>query len=85
MTWKLLVLNFKEIGSYLTEKSTKSMRYKIIKMNVGQVIAGRPILNIYLNFHPLEVLSRYRDTKLKVGENTHTWLIWDQTFTHFDV
>ena len=24
---------------------------------------------IYLNFHPLEVLSRYRDPQLKVAEN----------------
>ena len=25
--------------------------------------------SIYLNFHPLEVVSRYRDPQLKVGEN----------------
>ena len=24
---------------------------------------------IYLNFHPLEVVSRYRDLQLQVGEN----------------
>ena len=24
---------------------------------------------IYLNFHPLEVVSRYRDPQLQVGEN----------------
>ena len=38
MTWKLPVLNFKEIGSQLTEKSTKSMRYKFTKINVAQGI-----------------------------------------------
>ena len=32
------------------------------------------------NFHPLEVVSRYRDQQL-----TAICLIWDQTFANFDV
>ena len=40
--------------------------------------------NLY--FHPLEVVSRYRDTQLQVGEkNTHTRLFRDQTFANLDV
>ena len=33
----------------------------------------------YLNFHPLEVVSRYRDPQLQVGE------IRDYTFANLDV
>ena len=36
----------------------------------------------YSNFHPLEVVSRYRDPQLKV---TSICLIWDQTFANLDV
>ena len=35
-----------------------------------------------INFHPLEVVSRYRDPQLQVGENTHMCLIRDQTGFH---
>ena len=28
-----------------------------------------PAKSIYLNFHPLEAVSRYRDPQLQVGEN----------------
>ena len=41
---------------------------------------------IIVNFHPLEVVSRYRDPQhsswVKI---THICLIWDQTFAKFDV
>ena len=33
------------------------------------VIDPYPDQLIYLNFHTLEVVSRYRDTQLQVGEN----------------
>ena len=32
-------------------------------------------LLIYLNFHPFEVVSRYRDPQLQVGKNSHMCLI----------
>ena len=33
------------------------------------IINPYPAKLIYFNFHPLEVVSRYRDPQLKVGEN----------------
>ena len=33
------------------------------------IIKPYPAKLIYLNFHPLEVASRYRDPQLQVGEN----------------
>ena len=45
-----------------------------------------PSKSIYFNFHPLEVVSRYRDPQLQVGENyAYFFLIWEQTFENFDV
>ena len=40
-----------------------------------------------LIFHPLEVMSRYRDLQLQVGDNYSykNCLIWDQTFANPDV
>ena len=40
-----------------------------------------------LNFHPLEVVSRYRDPQHQAGENysTQICLIWDQPFANLDV
>ena len=35
-----------------------------------------------LNVYPLEVVSRYRDPQLKVGESGSYFLIWDQTFAN---
>ena len=32
----------------------------------------------FLNFQPLEVVSRYRDPQLQVGEMTCMCLIWDK-------
>ena len=32
------------------------------------------IAGLNLNFHPLEVVSRYRDTQLQVGENYLSWV-----------
>ena len=32
-----------------------------------------PAKLIYLNFHPLDVVSRYRDPQLQVGENYWYW------------
>ena len=40
MTWKLSVLNFKEIGSQLTEKLMNNMGYRFTEMNVAQGKAG---------------------------------------------
>ena len=37
--------------------------------NVIETINLFPAKLSYLNFHPLEVVSRYRDTQLQVGEN----------------
>ena len=34
-----------------------------------QMLTLIPLSLIYLNFHPLEVVSRYRDPQLQVGEN----------------
>ena len=34
-----------------------------------------PAQLIFLNFQPLEVVSRYRDQQLQVAENTHICLI----------
>ena len=39
--------------------------YKITPVNINPC----PAKVIYLNFHPLEVASRYRDPQLQVGEN----------------
>ena len=38
-----------------------------IKQNVH--LNPEPAELIYLNFHPLEVVSRYRDQQIQVGEN----------------
>ena len=38
------------------------------KTNV-EFINPYPAKVIYLNFHPLEIVSRYRDPQLQVGEN----------------
>ena len=35
----------------------------------NQIINPCPAKLIYLNFHPLEVVSRYRDPQLQVAEN----------------
>ena len=35
MTWKWPVQNFKEVGSELTDKSTKNMRYRFTKIIVS--------------------------------------------------
>ena len=45
---------------------------------------------IKLNFHPLEVMSLYRDPQLQVAENslgkiTNICLIWAQIFANLDV
>ena len=37
------------------------------------------------NFHPLEVVSRYRDPQLQVGEKYTFLFIWDQMFSNIDV
>ena len=34
-----------------------------------QPLNPHPVKLIYLNFQPLEVVSRYRDPQLKMGEN----------------
>ena len=34
-----------------------------------KVLSPYPAKIIYSNFHPLEVVSRYRDTQLQVAEN----------------
>ena len=41
----------------------------------------------YLNFHPLEVVSRYRDPQLQVGENYSYLFIISETkpFANLDV
>ena len=35
-----------------------------------------------LNFHPLEVVSRYRDPQLQVGKITHICFIRDEAFAN---
>ena len=43
-----------------------------------------PAKLMYLNFHPLEVVSRYRDPQLQVGENFLCLFNLSTTFcTHF--
>ena len=39
---------------------------------------------IYLNFHPLEVVSRYRDPQLQVAEKFAYLFILDQTYANLD-
>ena len=39
-------------------------------------------MDIYLNFHPLEVVSRYRDPQLQV-ENYLDLFNWKQTIAFF--
>ena len=40
---------------------------------------------IYLNFHPLEIVSRYRDPQLQVSEN-YSWLFnLSNAICNFDV
>ena len=46
-----------------------------------------PAKLIYVNFHPLEVVSRYRDQHLQVADNDHICLIfdfviWKQSFNY---
>ena len=41
------------------------------KVTSNYYINPLPAKLAYLNFHPLEVVSRYRDTQLQVGKNTH--------------
>ena len=49
-----------------TESSRKTSRNKtFIQCRYNPY----PAKVIYLNFHPLEVVSRYRDPQLQVGEN----------------
>ena len=43
------------------------MRTKLVAMRPH--IIRFPAKVSYLNFHPLEVVSRYRETQLQVGEN----------------
>ena len=38
-----------------------------------------------LYFYLLEVVGRGSDPQFQVGKNTHTCVIWDQTFTNLDV
>ena len=33
-----------------------------------------PARLVYLNFHPLQVVSRYRDPQLQVGENLFIYI-----------
>ena len=42
-----------------------------------------PAKLVYLNFQPLEVVSRYRDPQPQWLKITHICLVWDQTFTNF--
>ena len=45
-----------------------------------------PAKVISLNFHPLEVLSRYRESQHQEGAKiTDIFLIWDQIFANPDV
>ena len=39
----------------------------------------------YLNFHPLEVVSRYRDPQLQVDENYSCLFNLGETFTNLHV
>ena len=40
----------------------------------------------YLNFHPLQAVSRYRDPQLQAGGNyPNICLICDQTFSNLDI
>ena len=39
-------------------------------MDLCQWLNPLPFKVSYLNFHPLEVVSRYRDPQLQVGENS---------------
>ena len=42
-----------------------------------------PTKSSYLNFYPLEVVSRYRDPQLQVGENYSQYLfnLWPNSLT----
>ena len=44
-----------------------------------------PAKLIYLNFQPLEVVSRYRDQNLKWLKIIHICSIWDQAFINMYV
>ena len=38
------------------------------------------------NLHPLEVVSRYRDPQLQVGENyNYSWLFYKIMFIHIEI
>ena len=54
-------------------------------MTRSALINYYPAKLINLNFHPLEVVFRYRDPQLQVGENKPYFLIWDQLFINLDV
>ena len=48
-----------------------SLKYGTLFLMVVFVINRLPAKVSDLNLHPLEVVSRYRDPQLQVGENTH--------------
>ena len=59
-----------------------------MSMNPVWIKAGNPCPAklMYFNFHPLEVVSRYRDPQLQVAENyLYICLLWAHIFANRDV
>ena len=52
---------------------------------LGTTDSPLPVTVSYLNFQPLEVVARCRDTQLPSGWKFLILLIWDQVFANFDV
>ena len=81
MTWKMPVLNFKKIGSYLTGKSTKSMHYRITKINVAQGIIFVDLWHRYSNEVERANWDIYDDFKFK--NPRFSFLVYMKIFQRF--
>ena len=61
---------------FLVDHQASHVRYTASRINPFPARAS------YLNFHPLEVVFRYREPQLQVGENV---FICEHTFANLDV
>ena len=61
--------------SAYTYKACEWIDVTLVYMEGAYIISLYPAKLVYLNFHPLEVVSRYPDPQLQVGEN-YSYLFW---------
>ena len=58
-----------DIFDSISHLKVNKIKNKHLRTNRRGLILIYPAELIYLNFHPLEVVSRYRDPQLQVSEN----------------